>query len=339
MPTLSPGYTRVAGMTLKPPAKLTGTYNSGSTALVAGQPLFGDPVQDDGFCGYIGYPNIAAYFMGVMVEPLAAATQGNNIVLTEGQAYVRFKNHASAVVGTWVRPLPGSSTTGGWFTYSATDTGILLETDQSSGTALHGLEEGTSAPRIRILPGAQAELYKRYIYTAPPIADTDYFIDGGVMSPAAGGTISGTDLTGSVPTYPRNWTVVPSGATFTDIAVAAFTVNGTSVEGSAISEVGSFATNNATDAPITGALAFATVTSFVWAGTHDGATAVIDVGMGDKLGMLTMRAQRTAKRSYINGTLEGTAATFVADIDEVEKNTVDPNSAHGGTQEDYLMGA
>jgi hypothetical protein len=64
----------------------------------------------------------------------------------------------------------------------------------------------------------------------------------------------------------------------------------------------------------------------------------VSVGWGDKLGLPYMLTHNTVLATYLNNTLEGTAPTVVTDADEIEKNTIDLNSALNGTAVDiYLM--
>lgn len=63
----------------------------------------------------------------------------------------------------------------------------------------------------------------------------------------------------------------------------------------------------------------------------------ISVGWGDKLGLPFMLKHNTVIASYLNNTLEATAATVTVDADELEKNTVALSSALNGTKVDIYF--
>lgn len=63
----------------------------------------------------------------------------------------------------------------------------------------------------------------------------------------------------------------------------------------------------------------------------------ISVGWGDKLGLPFMLKHNTVIASYLNNTLEATAATVTVDADELEKNTVALSSALNGTAVDIYF--
>lgn len=65
---------------------------------------------------------------------------------------------------------------------------------------------------------------------------------------------------------------------------------------------------------------------------------IVQVGWNDKLGLPFKLAHNTVLATYLNNTLEATAATVTTDVDEIEKNTIDLNSALDGHAVDiYLM--
>lgn len=74
----------------------------------------------------------------------------------------------------------------------------------------------------------------------------------------------------------------------------------------------------------------------------DGTTGVpydiVSVGWNDVLGLPFKLAHNTVLATYLGNTLEATAATVTTDVDEIEKNTIDLNSALDGHAVDiYLM--
>lgn len=75
----------------------------------------------------------------------------------------------------------------------------------------------------------------------------------------------------------------------------------------------------------------------------DGTTGVpydiiVSVGWNDVLGLPFKLAHNTVLATYLGNTLEATAAKVTTDVDEIEKNTIDLNSALDGHAVDiYLM--
>lgn len=105
-------------------------------------------------------------------------------------------------------------------------------------------------------------------------------------------------------------------------------VTGTNLAGDVITEAFTVSGTNTT----TGAKAFKTVTH-----VEVPANESIQVGTGDKLGLPYMSAFTNILQTYLNSTLEGTAATVVRDADEIEKNTLDLNSSLNNTQVDVFF--
>lgn len=138
------------------------------------------------------------------------------------------------------------------------------------------------------------------------------------------------------PPYARNITAT-AGGTAGDIKAIQVIVAGTNLAGEAITEtLPAFTVDTA--GAVTGDKAFATVTS-ITIPAHDGTGATTAVGFGDKIGLPDYLPTNTVLLAALAGTLESTAATVVADADELEKNTVDLNSALNGTAVDvyYLV--
>lgn len=162
-------------------------------------------------------------------------------------------------------------------------------------------------------------------------AATDTVVSGASLA-AAGGTIS-TGITN--PDVPRVISITPTGTT-ADIAAGVVEVHGTNVEGKTISEEFTLTANQSTT--VTGTKAFKEVTSIDYP-PQDGASATLDVGYGDALGVNHRLYQNqttvkvytsTSVASRIPPTLQG-APTIVANESEIEKNTVTPATAPDGT--------
>lgn len=64
---------------------------------------------------------------------------------------------------------------------------------------------------------------------------------------------------------------------------------------------------------------------------------LVFVGFGDILGLPVMTSYKKVQHSRLNGVLEATGGTEVADADEIEKNTFKLNSSLNGTAVDIIM--
>jgi len=129
--------------------------------------------------------------------------------------------------------------------------------------------------------------------------------------------------------YPRNVTVVASAATAQD---AKAIVYGTNIANQAISE--DFTLKG--DTPVVGNKAFKTITKIVLPAAASSET--IDVGWGDKIGLPYMLSSKPLVFALQGGALETTAPTLAVDADEIEKNTIDLNSAlHGEKAVDIFL--
>ena len=105
-------------------------------------------------------------------------------------------------------------------------------------------------------------------------------------------------------------------------------VTGTNLAGVVITEAFTLSGTNTT----TGEKAFRTVTEVeVPAGEQ------IQVGTSDKLGLPYRSAFTTVFSTWLDNTLEGTAPAVVRDADELEKNTLDLNSALNNKQVDLFF--
>lgn len=145
-------------------------------------------------------------------------------------------------------------------------------------------------------------------------ADADGILNGAELGAEA---VTVTKFLNPMP-YPRNVTVVASAATGENAKVV---VHGTNIANKPISE--ELALTG--DTPVVGNLAFKTITAIDLPVAADSET--IDVGWGDKLGLPFMLNGKPLVFALHNGALETTAPTLTVDTDEIEKNTIDLNSA------------
>jgi hypothetical protein len=160
-------------------------------------------------------------------------------------------------------------------------------------------------------------------------AQTVAIDDDGVLVATAGSAVAAVTTNAGVtknPPYPRNLVVTPGGTT-AGVPADDVVVVGTNFADEVISEAFAFEAN-ATAATV-GALAFKTVTS-VTIPQLDEAGATFKVGWGDKLGLPIMSDYNAVLGATVDGVRETTFPTVVFDADEIEKNTVDLNTALNG---------
>jgi hypothetical protein len=159
--------------------------------------------------------------------------------------------------------------------------------------------------------------------------------DDGVHAAITGASDAATTVTDDItdPPYPRNITV-KVGGTSASIADGDVVVTGTNYKDEVISET--FTCTADTAETLTGSYAFKTVTSIL-VPQQDGAGATFKIGFGDKLGLPYMLAKKPLVMALLDGAIETTAATVVADADEIEKNTADLNSALNGKAVDLYF--
>jgi len=120
-----------------------------------------------------------------------------------------------------------------------------------------------------------------------------------------------------------------AGGTAGDIKAIQVTVNGTDASGAVITEaLPAFTVNTA--GTVTGAKAFATVTSFVIP-AHDGTGATTALGHGAALGLGVHLARNTVISAFFGGVLEGTAPTVTTSATVLSSNTADLDSASDGS--------
>lgn len=131
------------------------------------------------------------------------------------------------------------------------------------------------------------------------------------------------------PPCPRNITATAAG-TQNDTGAVSVIVYGTNINDEPISEtLPVFVVNQS--ATKSGVKAFKTITS-VFLPSHDGTGATISLGYGDALGIPFMFSKKPYLRATLDGAIEANAPVVVVDADEIEKNTVDLNSALNGKE-------
>lgn len=147
-------------------------------------------------------------------------------------------------------------------------------------------------------------------------ANADGLLDGKVLGT---GATTVTTFLAAMP-YARNITIVAS-----DAQTGGAVITGTNLKGDVITETITFDGTT----PVAGAKAFKTVTSIVLpikAGSEN-----VDIGWGDVLGLPFMLTVRPLLWATDDGAIEGTAPTVVVDADELEKNTIDLDTAMDGS--------
>lgn len=146
------------------------------------------------------------------------------------------------------------------------------------------------------------------------VLDTDGILDGTALTDEVQVI---TEFLNPMP-FARNVTIVASGATATG---AKALIEGTNMADKPISE--ELTLNGAT--PVVGAKAFKTIKAITLPIAE--ATETVDVGWGDKLGLPFMLNGKPLAFALQDGTFESNAPALTVDDDEVEKNTIDLNSA------------
>ena len=156
--------------------------------------------------------------------------------------------------------------------------------------------------------------------TAPDAADTTGVLNAAALEVGAQAGFT-TGLTS--PDVPRCVVAVTdAGQTGT------VTVDGTNIDDEVITE--DIVLNEAT--PVIGTLAFKTITSVdlpAWNADGD----AVSIGLTDKLGLSKDLSGDSILMTIVGGVYETTRPTAVVDVDEVEKNVADPNTACDGAKD------
>jgi hypothetical protein len=168
---------------------------------------------------------------------------------------------------------------------------------------------------------------------SPRAADTNAVATARTDTGASATVTTGTSING-LP-EPRNITATADG-TPGDIRAEQVVITGTNENGSIISESLTAFTVNTTGT-VTGTKVFDSVTSILYP-AMDGTGATIAIGHGDLLGIGKQLKRNTILKTYLGGTIEGTAPTVLTDSTALESNTFDLNSALNSTQviQEYL---
>ena len=103
-------------------------------------------------------------------------------------------------------------------------------------------------------------------------------------------------------------------------------ITGTNIRGEAITETIAITA----DTEVFGLKAFKTVTN-IQVPVRATAGDVVSIGVGDALGLDRCMAGDEVLLATMGGAFEATRPTVVADVDEVEKNTANPNTALDGS--------
>jgi hypothetical protein len=146
-------------------------------------------------------------------------------------------------------------------------------------------------------------------------ADADGILNGAALDSTDETEV--TDFLNPMP-YARNVKIVASAATAEN---AKAIVYGTNIADQEISEEFTLAG----DTPVVGIKAFKTITKIVLPAAA--ASETIDVGWDDKIGLPFMLDVKPLVFAMQGGTIETTAPTLAIDDDEIEKNTIDLNTA------------
>lgn len=184
--------------------------------------------------------------------------------------------------------------------------------------------------RQDVKPATQKMLEHQEIDNAI-LADTDY-VKASFAGPTSAAVLTTTTFSNQ-PDVPRALTITPAGTT-TDVESCVVTVTGTNFFGAVISETFAFAADAST--ATAGVKAFKTVTSASWAADCEsgGFAATWIIGVGDVLGLKRCMAQAgDLVFTVFDGAYETTRATTVADVNEVEKNTIDINGTLNGAKD------
>lgn len=172
---------------------------------------------------------------------------------------------------------------------------------------------------------ASQALLEQRSFSAPVLADVDRILDDQATSASA--TTSVTSFLAQ-PDVCRTLSITPGGTT-ADVAAGDVVVTGFNANGSSFTESFTFTANQTTI--VNGSKAFCSVSSILFH-QQDGASATFDVGVLDALGLhRCLDAAGHVFFTLFGGAQESTAPTITIDVDEVEKNTVDLDSALDGS--------
>lgn len=306
-------------------AVIDGAYGSADAlttgiALQAGTPVVELPERTDGVSVTPYFPG--GRFAGVLTKKLPYNLLGDQSSIAVKQGIVKANIYtgtaSNLVVGANLIPTGIDSDGYGYFEVTSVSTPFRLAESLTtlSNDTFSKVSEGGGG-KIEIGP-----IGYDFFSAAPATADVDYFVVD--HSATISVTTTGT-LAKQFPEIPTNVTATGDGA---NVGAFDVVVTGRNVAGAVITETLSVPTNTTT---AVGNKVFARVTgvSFV---TPD-ATTVVDVGFGAKYSL----GRTSAGKPYLieakaDATTEGTAPTFVADVDDIESNTIAFNTAPDGSK-------
>lgn len=127
-------------------------------------------------------------FAGIAVGDVMDGDIKAAALAVHGPVRCKFLNNASAAKGTYATPVNGQD----YLTYSAKPTNIILLTDQSSGTAVHGPDEGDDAPVVFLLPHTakgQMKVATAYLPNVSNETNGSTWVDLGEPAKIIGGSI------------------------------------------------------------------------------------------------------------------------------------------------------
>lgn len=163
---------------------------------------------------------------------------------------------------------------------------------------------------------------RRQNWTDPVAVDADRLLNDQATSNSVITTVLAASLLAQ-PDFARKITVTPGGTT-TDVPAGDVTIVGTNIRGETITDVVTFAANASAAGSTT--KAFKTVDSITFP-IQDGPAATYDVGVSDAMGLDRCMKGNEVILVTLDGAYETTRPTVTYDDNEVEKNTVDPNTA------------
>ena len=173
-------------------------------------------------------------------------------------------------------------------------------------------------------------LLERTTVTDAVATNTTYVLSANAGdTTGAGATVTAASITD--PDVPRVLTVTPGGTT-ADVAAGNVVITGTNCKGETVTDTLAFEAN--ASSATTGVVAFKTITSIAFPAEDADYDATWSVGITDKLGICKCLADAgDVAWASADGTYEGTRPTCTADVDEVEKNVCDPNTACDGSKD------
>lgn len=168
---------------------------------------------------------------------------------------------------------------------------------------------------------------RRQFWNAPVATNTTY-VHAAVTDTGVAVEVT-TGITN--PDVPRALSAT-AGGTAGDIKAIQVTVHGTNIEDNEISEsLPAFTVDTA--GTVQGSVAFKTVTQ-IDIPAHDGTGATTAVGVNDKFGFDRILARgNTVILGTVDRVYETTRPTVVTDVDEIEKNTIDFNTAANASRD------